>query len=1015
MTGGTRFSIDTVDDLAALFSSLGYDCELRRVSSRQLAALDIPLFFASACGTLDLYFSPAVTDEDARSLVSSLSERNALRVVALAAVLGDGAFALHVGHHGSATCCRIDPALSESYEERLRAMRLLDDRFCDPGELLVQVTSRERITRDFFKRFSRSVKLVSDALEQTARGESKESCRRHAILLLSRILFLYFVQRRGWLDGGSRYLLDRLRAAERDGREFYSTVLLPLFFGCLNTPRAERQRDVAPLGDIPYLNGGLFQPSRFELANASTSLGNDIMSAVLATFEPFTFVVDERDAGGSAVDPEMLGRVFESLMAEDERLRSGTFYTPREVVDEMVEEALFIWIADGDHQTIELLQRAVRHEVVGATEASTLLERVRGVRVLDPACGSGAFLLAALYMIERVTRALERAAGQSPELHLRRRIVEQSLFGVDLKPEAVRLCELRLWLAIVVGEEASTGDLLPLPNLDRNVFQGNTLFSPIDSLTLDRRDLYHDWVYALRGRRQMIDSYRHAEPQLKRVLGDAIRRNDRELVISFANRAIELYLDEAANVTQTAMFNARAAAAPAVNNERLYAARELLERAQRDEIDFFSFDVHFAHVIAEGGFDVIVGNPPWVRHSRLSFEERRKLSDRYALFRGAGSSPRQSDLAIAFCEKAMTLAADGGVVSFLLPSKVLAAVYAHQLRQRISSECELRSLRDYSSNARSLFDADTFPLALTFRRTRPARSIVTVKSEGREFQVPQSSIVLRNGAWSTAHPQARTILEKLRREFPSLEQVLGRAPLMGVKTGANRLFMLEDVEFRNGSAVVNGSIEVPLDALCRTVRGRDLERWKVRQSSWMLWSPGKQWSSARWLSDLAAFHGVSLPALQLSFVRPEHFGTKVAWKDLSRGLQAAVLPATTSIAGREFPLIPNQTLYFLDMPSLSEAYVVSALLNSSVVGALAAERCDRAKDSHFRYFGRSIAELPLPRLEHESSRYAELARISRVAHAVSPGEELDEVVADCYGISSSELDVLREYLEERLA
>jgi hypothetical protein len=248
-----------------------------------------------------------------------------------------------------------------------------------------------------------------------------------------------------------------------------------------------------------------------------------------------------------------------------------------------------------------------------------------------------------------------------------------------------------------------------------------------------------------------------------------------------------------------------------------------------------------------------------------------------------------------------------------------------------------------------------------------------------------------------------------------MQQVLGRTPLMGVKTGANRLFMLDDVSFDRGSALVGGSVKIPLDALCRTVRGRDIERWRVRQSAWMLWSPAHRWDGCAWLDELAAHFSTTREELYLSYVRPEHLGTKVAWKDLSKGLQAVVLPASTHVSGREFPLIPNQTLYFLDVTSLSEAYALSAILNSTVFGALAVDRCERAKDNHFRYFGRSLAQLPLPPLIERSGSYSELVRIGRHAHAALPAEELDRLVADLYAISAAELEILRRYLEERLA
>ena len=135
-------------------------------------------------------------------------------------------------------------------------------------------------------------------------------------------------------------------------------------------------------------------------------------------FEKFDFRLDEADAAGTHVDPEMLGKVFESLMAADERAASGSFYTPKEIVDVLVERAINEWLGDGS--------------------AETQLEKLARITILDPACGSGAFLLSALGAIERLWRARTNDVPRD----LRRRIVAHSLYGVDLNPRAVRLCEL---------------------------------------------------------------------------------------------------------------------------------------------------------------------------------------------------------------------------------------------------------------------------------------------------------------------------------------------------------------------------------------------------------------------------------------------------------------------------------------------------------------------------------------------------------------------------------------------
>src|SRR6185436_2532317 len=163
------------------------------------------------------------------------------------------------------------------------------------------------------------------------------------------------------------------------------------------------------LGRMPYLNGGLFEPSLFEQRNRDLHLSNELLQRVLEeVFEKFDFRIDEGDAAGTHVDPEMLGKVFESLLAAGERAASGSFYTPKEIVDVLTERAITEWLGDGG------------------------VEKLATITIIDPACGSGAFLLSALGVIER----LWRAKSSDVPRDLRRRIVANSLFGVDLKPEA---------------------------------------------------------------------------------------------------------------------------------------------------------------------------------------------------------------------------------------------------------------------------------------------------------------------------------------------------------------------------------------------------------------------------------------------------------------------------------------------------------------------------------------------------------------------------------------------------
>jgi hypothetical protein len=832
---------------------------------------------------------------------------------------------------------------------------------------------REQVTREFFHRFRAAVRDVAKALP----GEDTEA---EALLILSRLLFLQFVQEKGWLNGERRFLVDRLEHEIRRGREFFAGVLLPLFFGCLNTPLHARSLAARKLGRVPYLNGGLFEPSAFEQRNPDLHLPNELMQRVLEdVFEKFDFRIDEHDAAGTHIDPEMLGRVFESLMAGDERAASGSFYTPREIVDVLTERAITEWLGDG-----------------GPDES---LKKLQRITILDPACGSGAFLLSALGVIERLWRKLSDDVPRD----LRRRIIAGSLYGVDLKPEAVRLCELRLWLAIVSGSDAAIEEVEPLPNLDRNILQGNSLLSPTDFLGDGRMDIYADWLHALRAQRDLVERYRCAPFTQRPALARLIRGNDSRLASELLARTIDVSERElaVACAPQRDLFG-RATPVDAERcrelQQRIAEAEAMLLKAEEGRLDFFSFDVHFAPVMAAGGFDVVVGNPPWVRNNRIDARAKRMLSDRYALFRGHrnGTAFHQPDLSVAFFERAMQLAHADGTIALLMPAKILNAAYAAPLRR--AARDRVVSIEDWSDDPRRhrWFDADTFPLGIVLAKRRRGFSL-----PGRAEARP----VFIGNEWALLPEDVAEVLQRLRANHRPLAEVLHRKPIMGVKTGDNRSFFLDDQTRRR--------FRIPFTALCRCVRGRDLRRWSVEESRWMLWPPRDGWKKTpRWLEKLAAERGLEPRDFRLSFVKPEHVGIKVAWKDLSRGMAAAVLPDVANVHDQAFPLIPNQTLYSLDAVSLDEAYVLAAILNSTIAGALLVSVAERAKDAHYRYFGRTVAALPLPELAPE---YERLVRLSRRAHrGAEVMEELDAAVARLYGVTPGELAILREFLERRL-
>jgi hypothetical protein len=1018
----------------ALLRDLGYEIAPTAIAAAdwRRAGIDIPwtdtvaLHLAARTPQLDLYVLSGEELPDCDAIAAFLRSLTSYNALVKPVVVGVTAGRLTV-HDLSARRepRRLDVDLEHPTAHALDRLNLLASG-SDPSRIFDRALDRESLTRQFFERFRRAVGEVSKAIRVALPKESQDAADGQALLLLSRLLFLYFIQQKGWLNGERRFLVDRIEAAVRERRGVYATLLVPLFFGCLNTAARERESVARKLGKIPYLNGGLFEPSAFEERNPALELPDDLLQRVVEeVFERFAFSIDESDAAGAHIDPEMLGKVFESLMATDERLSTGSFYTPRAIVDVLAARAIVAWLSDGDVCMRETLEGIVRGEPARRPRnAVALMRRLDAISILDPACGSGAFLLSALRIIERLVAAL----SPEPRPDLRRRIVEHSLYGVDLKPEAVRLCELRLWLAIVSQTSDAGESIQPLPNLDRNILQGNSLLSPTDFLGDNRGDVYREWVYALRAQSDLIERYRNAPHRERALLARLIRTNDGRLASELLAKAIDL--DEREQELLCAPQRDLFGRLREMNlercrelHERIGANRRMLERIEDGQIGFFSFDVHFAHVMARGGFDIVVGNPPWVRNSRIEPRVKKMYAERFALFRGDGKRTavafHQPDLSIAFVERALALAALGGVVSLLVPAKLLNAGYAAPLRRHAEGSVDIVALDDWSSHTQRHFDADTFPLGITLARRNggPPLSCVSITSAGESFALSPSSLTLGGTEWSLLPPDVHAIVARIHEKQAPLMETLGRKPVMGVKTGDNGAFFLDVKRVRAKAVETTDGIHIPLSAVCRCVRGRDVRRWQVADPAWMLWPPAGGWRKPpRWVERLVEARGLELETLRLAYVRPEHVGIKVVWKDLSRGLCAAVLEDSIRLGDRGIPLVPNQTLYALDAASMEEAHVLAALLNSTIVNVLAIAIAERAKDFYFRYFGRTVARLPLPAVTPSSESWAQLLRAARRARR-SPqngGDDIDSTVAALYGVTAEEHARLALFLRKRL-
>jgi hypothetical protein len=379
----------------------------------------------------------------------------------------------------------------------------------------------EKVTKKFFNDFVEIFAAVAKDIRKHNDWE-QEVVEKETQTLLNRLLFLYFIQRKGWLNRERDYLYKRFKehfSDDKDGTSYYSRFLHPLFMR-LST---EIEEAASVLGDVPFLNGGLFddeyggqQRQDKLLQRTRMKVSNRVIKRVFdEVLEKYNFTVREDTPLNQdvSIDPEMLGKIFESLVLQLEqsdtggktsRHDTGSYYTPRPIVHYLCQEALRVRLESGGearHANIGKLlaidaadgidadERTILDECITPEQARQLLDDLDNLRACDPAVGSGAFPLGLLHEMVNLSRLCEmRSRGRDPVevdpdwlYNTKSRFIQRVIYGVDVQERAVEICKLRLWLSLMVDLDigvdvddcsasafraAIKRKVTPLPNLD---------------------------------------------------------------------------------------------------------------------------------------------------------------------------------------------------------------------------------------------------------------------------------------------------------------------------------------------------------------------------------------------------------------------------------------------------------------------------------------------------------------------------------------------------------------------
>ncbi len=740
----------------------------------------------------------------------------------------------------------------------------------------------ETVTKEFFEKYKElyfRLKEYLDSLiakDKTIRKDFKEkgiTTVDFAKKTLGQIVFLYFLQKKGWFgvapdeqwgEGTKKFLRKVFERREEYGDNFFNDILEPIFYKALAQDRGTKS--IYPdLNNcrMPFLNGGLFEPMNgylWETININIpdelfsnsykdEKTGDIGDGILDVLDRYNFTVNEDEPLEKevAVDPEMLGKVFENLLDIKDRKSKGAFYTPREIVHYMCQESLInylytkinnkipycdleLFIRNGDriieNDMIALARQEKNIEKYGReytdksyslllpvavrTRAVKLDSFLKNIKVVDPAVGSGAFALGMINEIVRARKVLNVYLKKDiSDGEFKKHAVIHSIYGVDIDPGAVEITKLRLWLALVVDEEIPH----PLPNLEYKIMQGDSLISEYEGVKLFDEDILT----------------KREQEATQSVLGLGFRKKESDLkmktlrdkVISFINESEhgkkqnlkkEIDILKWEFIEETLKEQGR--------EDKLGEIKKLRQKNIRP---FFIWKLEFSDVFKdEGGFDVVIGNPPYVQLQKEGGRLAKMYKDQ-----GYKTFARRGDVYSLFYERGWQLLKENGSLCFITSNKWMRAGYGSKTRKFFAENTNPILLVDFTGQ--KIFKSATVDtnilLFLKSKNQGKTKSVVI-----KENVLNKMGDFIRQNANICSFTTSNNwvILNEMEQRIKAKIEAVG-IPLKewnininyGIKTGLNEAFIINNEKRKELIKQDPKSAEIIRPIL----RGRDIKRY----------------------------------------------------------------------------------------------------------------------------------------------------------------------------------------------
>ncbi|MDD7273751.1 MAG: Eco57I restriction-modification methylase domain-containing protein, partial [Prevotellaceae bacterium] len=537
------------------------------------------------------------------------------------------------------------------------------------------------------------------------RDREEKPIRDYVKKLLGRIVFLHFLQKKGWLgvpaskewgEGDRDFMLNIFKNAnERQKENFLDDILEDLFTEGLDRNRSDQGDlyDTKVEGfrncRIPYLNGGLFE--RDILDKKPSHFPASYFNGLLTMLSQYNFTIDENDPNDAevGVDPEMLGRIFENLLEDNKD--KGAFYTPKEIVQYMCRESLIAYLqTDMREEDKECIRQFVTtHDASQLGELKEYIDqKLYDVKICDPAIGSGAFPMGLLRELFFCRSAIEPNIVENAA-NIKRHIIQNNIYGVDIERGAVDIARLRFWLSLIVDEKSPEA----LPNLDFKIMQGNSLleqYKGVDLSTMTEKKIGAG--ESLTFFDSMLDVY---------------RKNLRDKLTEYYacpehDKKMQLRKDIADIVKQELV------------EQGIHIDFEDMDLSANSQ--FFLWHTWFHDVFSrpsKEGFDIVIGNPPYISApTQIVSPELNEQRKRIVASKKYKSLNEKWDLYVPFMELGLQLLCPKGIFAMIVPYPLTNQKYGKKLRKMLAEEYRLLEIADL--NGTKIFENATVSNCIPF-------------------------------------------------------------------------------------------------------------------------------------------------------------------------------------------------------------------------------------------------------------------------------------------------------------